>query len=89
LQVQVVPNASRTVVAGMHDGALRVRLMAPPIDGRANAALLAWLALSLGLPRRAVQLLSGDSSRRKRVVLDCQPAQVAAWLREELAAGGH
>ena len=88
LQVQVVPNASRTVVAGLHDGALRVRLMAPPIDGRANAALLAWLAGALGLPRRSVQLLSGDTSRRKRVALDCPSAQVAAWLRVELAAGG-
>ncbi|MEN9628423.1 MAG: hypothetical protein RJA10_1650 [Pseudomonadota bacterium] len=88
LQMQVVPNASRTVVAGLHDGALRVRLMAPPIDGRANAALLAWLADALGLPRRSVRLLSGDTSRRKRVALDCPSEQVAAWLRGELAAGG-
>ena len=85
LHVQVVPNASRTVVAGLHDGALRVRLMAPPIEGRANAALLAWLARSLGLPRRAVQLLGGDTSRRKRVHLACPSAQVAAWLRPLLS----
>ena len=88
LQVQVVPNASRTGVAGLHDGALRVRLMAPPIDGRANAALLIWLAGALGLSRRSVQLVSGDTSRRKRVSLDCPPAQVAAWLQQELAASG-
>lgn len=86
LQVQVVPNASRTAVAGLHDGALRVRLMAPPIDGRANTALLAWVAAALGLPRRSVQLLSGESGRRKRLALDCAPARVAAWLRAELAA---
>lgn len=85
LQVQVVPNASRTAVTGLHDGALRVRLMAPPIEGRANAALLAWLARSLGLPRRAVQLLGGDTSRRKRVHLACPSAQVADWLRPLLA----
>ena len=48
LQIQVVPNASRTQVAGLHDGALRIRLMAPPIEGRANAALLAWLAAWCG-----------------------------------------
>ena len=83
LQVQVVPNASRTVVAGLHDGALRVRLMAPPIEGRANAALLAWLARSLDLPRRGVQLVGGDTSRRKRVHLDCAPARVADWLRSQ------
>ena len=86
LQIQVVPNASRTQVAGLHDGALRIRLMAPPIEGRANAALLAWLAASLGLPRRSVQLLSGETNRRKRIALDCSHAQVAAWLRPELAA---
>jgi uncharacterized protein YggU (UPF0235/DUF167 family) len=50
--VQVVPNAGRTACAGFHDGALRVRLQAPPIEGRANAALLQWLAQSLGLPAR-------------------------------------
>ena len=88
LQVQVVPNASRTQVAGLHDGALRVRLMAPPIEGRANAALLAWLATSLGLPRRSVQLLSGETNRRKRVALDCSRDHVAAWLRPQLAASG-
>lgn len=85
LQVQVVPNASRTAVAGLHDGALRVRLMAPPIEGRANAALLAWLARSLDLPRRSAQLLGGDTSRRKRVHLGCPAAQVAEWLRPLLA----
>lgn len=88
LQVQVVPNASRTAVAGMHDGALRVRLMAPPIEGRANAALLAWLARSLGLPRRGVQLIVGDSSRRKRVRVECPTSQVAQWLRPLLADAG-
>jgi hypothetical protein len=47
LLVQVVPNAGRTVIAGLHDGALRVRLAAPPIEGRANAELLQWLARAL------------------------------------------
>lgn len=88
LLVQVVPNASRTACAGLHDGALRVRLMAPPIEGRANAALLQWLARSLGLPRRAVVLQSGDTQRRKRVHIACAPADVAAWLRLQLTGDG-
>ena len=88
LQVQVVPNAGRTACAGFHDGALRVRLQAPPIEGRANAALLQWLARSLGLPKRGVTLVSGDTARRKRVQIDCPPATVAAWLRTQLQADG-
>lgn len=67
--VIVVPRASRTVVDGEHDGLLRVRLAAPPVDGAANAALLEHLARLCGLPRRAASLVSGDSSRRKRVRL--------------------
>src|ERR1700733_5513215 len=59
LQLSVMPNARRTEVDGLHDGALRVRLAAPPIDGRANEALVAWLAKSLGVARRDVELLRG------------------------------
>ena len=84
--MQVVPNAGRTACAGFHDGALRVRLQALPIEGRANAALLQWLAKSLGLPRRAVTMVSGDAARRKRVQIDCPAAAVAAWLRVQLDA---
>ena len=80
LLVAAVPNARRTEVAGLHDGCLRLRLAAPAIEGRANAALLAWLAASLNLPKRGVQLLAGDSSRRKRVLLHCPAPQVADWL---------
>lgn len=86
LLVQVVPNAGRTAVAGLHDGALRVRLAAPPIEGRANAELLQWLARALGLPRRAIRLAGGDLSRRKRLHIDCPAEQLAAWLRSQLDA---
>ena len=60
--------------------ALRVRLAAPAIEGRANEALVAWLARELGLPRRAVALRHGMTGRRKRVALACPAAQVIAWL---------
>ncbi len=85
LLVQVVPNAGHTSFAGLYDGALRVRLAAPPIEGRANAALLVWLAKSLGLPKRAVVLISGDSARRKRLRIDCDADRVRSWLLEQLA----
>jgi uncharacterized protein len=80
LLVQVVPNAARTACAGLHGDALRLRLAAPALEGRANAALLAWLAVALGLPKRGVRLLAGDTTRRKRVALDCAPEAVTAWL---------
>jgi hypothetical protein len=78
--VVVTPNARRTGADGLHDGALRVRLAAPPVDGKANERLLGWLADELDLPRKAVQLVHGASSRRKQVHLDAEPARVAAWL---------
>jgi uncharacterized protein (TIGR00251 family) len=67
--VIVVPRASRTGVDGEHDGMLRVRLAAPPVEGAANAALLAYMAKLCGLPRQAASLASGERSRRKRVRL--------------------
>lgn len=86
LRVQVQPNARCSAVAGMQGEALRVRLAAPPIEGRANAELLRWLARELDLPRRAVTLRAGELSRHKRVHLACAPERVAAWLRAQLGA---
>jgi len=80
LRVAVVPNARRTGADGLHDGALRVRLAAPPVEGQANARLLAWLADELGCAKRAVRLQRGDTSRRKVVEIDLPAATVAAWL---------
>jgi hypothetical protein len=80
LDVAVSPNARRTGVDGLHDGALRVRLVAPPVEGKANAALLAWLAGELGLPKRAVTLLRGECTRRKRLALQADEADVRRWL---------
>ena len=80
LQVSVVPNAKRTEVDGLHDGALRVRLAAAPIEGRANEALVAWLAKAMGVAKRDVELLRGESSRRKQVAIAASLEAVAAWL---------
>jgi uncharacterized protein len=80
LTLAVVPNARRTGADGLHDGALRVRLAAPPADGKANAMLVAWLADELRVPRRAVVLARGASGRRKQVELDVEAVAVALWL---------
>ena len=85
LSLTVVPGARRHGADGLHDGALRVRLTAPPVDGKANEALLAWLAGELGLPRRALQLAQGTTSRRKAVDIDAPTADVERWLRQVLA----
>lgn len=70
LTLRVVPGASRTEVAGRLGDALKVRVAAPPEDGAANAALLAFLAGRLGLSRRAVTLVAGASSPRKAVAVE-------------------
>lgn len=68
--VRVQPRASRTAVGGAHGGALRVRLSAPPVDGAANDALVEALADALGVPRRAVRIVAGATSRGKVVEVD-------------------
>ncbi len=65
LTVHVQPGAKRSEVAGPYGDALKIRLVAPAIDGRANAALLEFVAQRLGLARSSVELKSGHTSRRK------------------------
>jgi hypothetical protein len=67
LTLHVQPGAKRTEVAGLHGDALKIRLAAPPVDGQANEALIAFLADAFGVPKRQVELLSGHASRSKRV----------------------
>lgn len=69
LRVHVQPRASRAGFAGEHDGALRVRLTAPPVEGAANQQLVELLAKSLRLPKSAVRVVSGETSRNKVVEL--------------------
>jgi uncharacterized protein (TIGR00251 family) len=67
--VKVVPRASRNEITGVEGEALRVRLTAPPVEGAANAALIAFLAEVLGVPKRDVRLVSGQTARRKVVTV--------------------
>jgi uncharacterized protein (TIGR00251 family) len=84
LAVSVQPNAKRTASDGLHDGTLRVRLGAPPVDGKANQLLVEWLAGELGLPKRAVQLVRGDTSRRKWLAIAAPVDQVGRWLATQV-----
>jgi len=67
LFLHVQPGAKRTGAAGLHGEALKIRLAAPPVEGRANAALIAWLAEVFGVPARRVRLVRGEKSREKVV----------------------
>lgn len=61
------PGAKNTEVQGEHDGRLKIRLAAPPIEGKANEALIQWLSKTLEIKRSQIELLAGDLSRLKRV----------------------
>ena len=69
LQLHVQPGASRTGIAGMHGDALKVRVAAPPAEGRANRELLDYLATILGVARSQLSLVKGESGRRKTVIV--------------------
>jgi uncharacterized protein (TIGR00251 family) len=67
LNLHIQPGAKQTEVVGLHGDALKIRLAAPPVDGKANDALVAFLAKKLGAGRTAVEVISGQTSRAKRV----------------------
>jgi uncharacterized protein (TIGR00251 family) len=70
IDVRVIPRARKTQLAGTREGALLVRLAAPPVDDAANDALIAFLAETLDVPRRSVRVVSGAHSRHKRLAID-------------------
>jgi uncharacterized protein (TIGR00251 family) len=76
--VLVQPRASRAKLGPRHDGRIKVAVTAPPVDGEANAAVIELVAASLGVPRGAVEVIAGASSRRKTLrVTGASAAQLA------------
>jgi uncharacterized protein (TIGR00251 family) len=67
IDIRVIPRARRSAVDGLRNGAFLIRLAAPPVDGAANGALVAFLADALDLPRRDITIVAGEKSRTKRV----------------------
>ena len=80
LAVHVQPGAKRSAVAGLHGERLKIRIAAPALDGRANDALVAFVAETLGVPTRSVRVATGERSRDKVVAVpgECDPARLAA-----------
>ena len=80
LTLHIQPGAKKTEIAGLYGDALKIRLAAPPVDGKANAALIAFVADRLGLAKSAVHLKSGQTSRRKVLEVVAAPADGAQRL---------
>lgn len=79
LVCHIQPGASRSGFAGLYGEAIKIRVAAPPVDGRANAALVLFLAEAFGVPRSQISLLAGESGRSKRLRIG-RPARVPAEL---------
>ncbi|MEO6391761.1 MAG: DUF167 domain-containing protein [Pyrinomonadaceae bacterium] len=77
--VRVVPRASRTEIVGLLDGALKIRIAAPPVDGAANEELIRGLAKALGIPPREVGIVRGQTGKSKQI-------RVPAACRTQLMA---
>jgi uncharacterized protein len=70
LAVRVIPRAKKSAIGGERDGALVVRIAAPPVEGAANDALVELLSAALRVPRRAIRIISGERGRHKRVAIE-------------------
>lgn len=82
LSVHVQPKASRTRVAGFHGDAVKLCITSPPVDGKANAAVIEFFAKLFKIPKAAVSIASGETSRDKRLVLaGISAAQVETVLQ--------
>jgi uncharacterized protein (TIGR00251 family) len=79
LALHVQPGAKRSAAAGLHGERLKLRIAAPAVDGRANDALIAFVATTLGVPKARVAVAKGERSRAKLIVVsgDCDPARLA------------
>jgi len=84
LTIHAQPGAKRTEIVGLHGEALKIRLAAPPIDGKANAKLIDFLASFLEVPKAGVSVLAGESARHK--VVWVQGVREAALAKLEAAA---
>jgi len=75
LRLRVQPGAKRSTVVGLHADRLKIAIAAPPVDGRANEALIRFLADSLDLRALSVQLTAGATARDKQVLIECDDSQ--------------
>jgi hypothetical protein len=88
--VFVLPKSSRNMISGIHDGALKLKLTAPPVDNAANKLCIAFLSKTLKLPKSAIEIVSGHTGRNKQLLIRCpgqsDPASEKADIRSRLLA---
>ena len=87
LAVRVTPRSSRNEISEvLNDGTVKVRLTAPPVEGKANAALVAFLAEVIGVPPSSIEIVAGETGRDKLVsILDMDPATVHQRILQHLS----
>jgi len=83
IQIHAQPGAKRTEVSGLYGDCLKLRLASPPVDGKANDCLIAFLAERLGVKRGQVTITRGLSSRRKTVFVTMAPFQPDSLLKQD------
>lgn len=87
VQIQVQPRSSKNQLVGLQGDALKIKLTSPPVEGAANKACCAYLAKIFGIAKSSVELIAGDKSRQKRILLNGLDAQtVTAVLQSHLDA---
>ncbi len=88
LEVYVQPRASKTELAGRHDGMIKIRIAAPAVENAANRALIDFLAQHLGIAKRHVRVIAGAASRRKMVEIEgVAAAKIEAALGQAVGKG--
>jgi len=80
LSVYIQPGAKKTEISGEHDGKLKIRVCAPPVEGAANEALIKFISKQLGLSKSKVKIASGDKSRHKILEIDMEESEVISKL---------
>jgi len=85
LTVRVIPRASKTEIAGEHNGALKIKIKSPPVDGAANDELIRFLSKTLQVSHSSIRIVSGRTSRTKRISIDASVSPKMANLSSEKA----
>ena len=80
LEIQLAPRSGKETIAGIHDGRLRVRITAAPVEGKANRGLMLLLAREFGVSKSAISIVSGEKSRRKSVQIHA-PKRKPLWFQ--------
>jgi uncharacterized protein (TIGR00251 family) len=84
IDIRVQPRSAQNAVVGVHDGALKVRLNAPPVEGKANKALVQVMAKWLRCPKSALAIVSGQTARSKRLLVRIEEGAAFKARRQEL-----